>query len=209
VRVRRGVRSILVSLVTGAPCAGAPPKRTHRLQTSTQSSGGASTPVARPEFPVTRVGIGYDSHRFVTGRPLILGGVRVPHSQGLAGHSDADAVAHALTDAILGAAAAGNIGQLFPDTDPRWSGADSLKLLRAAYDVVRDRGYVLAQADLTIIAEQPKLGPYLASMADALAATLGIAAAEIGMKAKTNEGMGFIGRGEGIAVIAVATLEAR
>jgi 2-C-methyl-D-erythritol 2,4-cyclodiphosphate synthase len=156
-----------------------------------------------------RVGIGYDSHRFVVGRPLILGGVRVPHSHGLTGHSDADAVAHALTDAILGAAAAGNIGQLFPDNDPQWRGADSLKLLRAAYDVVRERGYALAQADLTIVVEQPKLSPYLASMAEALATTLGVTAAEIGVKAKTNEGMGFIGRGEGIAVIAVATLEAR
>lgn len=156
-----------------------------------------------------RVGIGYDSHRFVVGRPLILGGVRVPHSHGLTGHSDADAAAHALTDAILGAAAAGNIGQLFPDTDPQWRGADSLQLLRAAYDVVRERGYALAQADLTIIVEQPKLAPYLGSMAETLAATLGVAATEIGVKAKTNEGMGFIGRGEGIAVIAVATLEAR
>jgi len=155
-----------------------------------------------------RVGIGYDSHRYEAGRPLLLGGVRVPHTHGLVGHSDADAVAHALTDAILGAAAAGNIGQLFPDNDPRWKGADSLELLRAAYGVVRERGYVIRQADITIIAEQPKLGPHLSAMARALAACLDVGEMDIGVKAKTNEGMGFVGRGEGVAVIAVATLEA-
>jgi 2-C-methyl-D-erythritol 2,4-cyclodiphosphate synthase len=156
-----------------------------------------------------RIGIGYDSHRFVEGRPLVLGGVRIPHSRGLAGHSDADAVAHALTDAILGAAAAGDIGQLFPDSDPRWKDADSMQLLRSAYDLVRGRGYALAQADLTIITEHPKLGPHLESMATALVERLGARPGSVNLKAKTNEGMGFIGRGEGIAVIAVATLEAR
>ncbi len=156
-----------------------------------------------------RVGIGYDSHRFVAGRALVLGGVTVPHAYGLAGHSDADAVAHALTDAILGAAAAGDIGRLFPDTDPRWKDADSLELLRSAYEVVRGRGLAFRQADLTIIAEQPKLGPHLAAMAERLAGRLGVAAGDISLKAKTNEGMGFIGRGEGLAVLAVATLEAR
>lgn len=158
---------------------------------------------------MTRVGIGYDSHRFVAGRPLVLGGVRIPHTQGLAGHSDADAVAHALTDAILGAAAAGNIGQLFPDSDPQWKDADSLELLRTAHELVRHRGYTLAQADLTIITEQPKLGPHLDAMAATLAKRLGASPGSVSLKAKTNEGMGFIGRGEGIAVIAVATLEAR
>ena len=156
-----------------------------------------------------RVGIGYDSHRFVAGRALVLGGVTVPHAFGLAGHSDADAVAHALTDAILGAAAAGNIGQLFPDTDPRWKNADSLELLGSAHDVVRGRGLAFRQADLTIITEQPTLGPHLAAMAERLAGRLGVAAGDISVKAKTNEGMGFIGRGEGLAVLAVATLEAR
>ena len=158
---------------------------------------------------MTRVGIGYDSHRFVAGRPLVLGGVRIPHTLGLAGHSDADAVAHALTDAILGAAAAGNIGQLFPDSDPQWKDADSLELLRTAHELVRHRGYTLAQADLTIITEQPKLGPHLDAMAATLAKRLGASPGSVSLKAKTNEGMGFIGRGEGIAVIAVATLEAR
>lgn len=163
----------------------------------------------RPKIVLMRVGIGYDSHRFAEGRPLLLGGVAVPYSRGLIGHSDADAVAHALTDALLGAAAAGNIGQLFPDTDPRWKGADSLRLLQGAYDVVQERGYRLVQADITIIAEQPKLGPFLPAMAETLATVLGVTPLDIGVKAKTNEGMGFVGRGEGVAVIAVATLEAR
>jgi 2-C-methyl-D-erythritol 2,4-cyclodiphosphate synthase len=156
-----------------------------------------------------RVGIGYDSHRFVEGRPLVLGGVKIPHVRGLAGHSDADAVAHALTDAILGAAAAGDIGQLFPDSDPRWKDADSMDLLRSAHELVRGRGYTLAQADLTIITEQPKLGPHLGAMAATLAEQLGARPGSVNLKAKTNERMGFIGRGEGIAVIAIATLEAR
>lgn len=156
-----------------------------------------------------RVGIGYDSHRFAEGRPLVLGGIRIPHPRGLAGHSDADAVAHALTDAILGAAGAGNIGQLFPDDDPQWKDADSMELLRTAHELVRGRGHVLAQADVTVITESPKLGPHLAAMAATLAARLGLPAGAVSVKAKTNEGMGFIGRGEGLAVIAVATLEAR
>jgi 2-C-methyl-D-erythritol 2,4-cyclodiphosphate synthase len=158
---------------------------------------------------VTRVGIGYDSHRFTAGRPLILGGVTIPHAQGLAGHSDADAVAHALTDAILGAAGAGNIGQLFPDTDPQWKDADSMELLRTAHELVRGRGLTLTQADCSVITEQPKLGPHLGAMAAALASRLGVESGAISVKAKTNEGMGFIGRGEGLAVIAVAVLEVR
>jgi 2-C-methyl-D-erythritol 2,4-cyclodiphosphate synthase len=156
-----------------------------------------------------RVGIGYDSHRFEDGRPLVLGGIRIPHPRGLTGHSDADAVAHALIDAILGAAAAGDIGQHFPDTDPKWKGADSMELLRRAHELVRQRGYTLAQADLTIIVEQPRMAPHLAPMAAKLADCLGTPAGTISLKAKTNEAMGFIGRGEGIAVLAVATLEGR
>jgi len=155
-----------------------------------------------------RIGIGFDSHRFVEGRPLVLGGQRIPFDLGLAGHSDADAVAHALTDAILGAAAAGDIGSLFPDTDPRWKGADSLVLLRQACDLVRERGFIPRQADITVIVERPRLAPYLPAMARALSQATGIPVPELGLKAKTNEGMGFIGRGEGIAVMAVATVEA-
>ena len=157
---------------------------------------------------MTRVGIGYDSHRFAPGRPLILGGQRIPHAAGLAGHSDADAVAHAVTDAVLGAAAAGDIGALFPDTDPRWKDADSMALLRQAVAVVAARGFRVVQADVTVIAEQPKLASFVGAIAAALAGALGSAPGSVGVKAKTNEGMGFIGRGEGIAVMAVATLEA-
>ncbi len=155
-----------------------------------------------------RTGIGYDSHRLVAGRPLILGGQRIPFDKGLAGHSDADAVAHALTDALLGAAAAGDIGQLFPDSDPQWKDADSLTLLHQAAELVRYRGFTPRQADITVIAERPKLGSYFPAMAEALSRASGIPVACLGLKAKTNEGMGFVGRGEGIAVIAVATVEA-
>ncbi len=158
---------------------------------------------------MTRTGIGFDSHRFVEGRPLILGGQSIPYSHGLAGHSDADAVAHALTDAILGAAAAGDIGTHFPDTDPRWRGADSIGILRAACAIVAERGLRVVQADVTVILERPRLGPHLSAMRAALAVALGLTAAEVSVKAKTNEGMGFIGRGEGVAAMAVATLEPR
>lgn len=153
-----------------------------------------------------RVGIGFDSHRFAEGRPLILGGVTIPHDRGLTGHSDADAVAHALTDAILGAAAAGDIGRLFPDTDPAHAGADSLRLLAEAHRVVREAGWTFAQGDVTVVAEAPKLAPHVAAMADRLAEVLGVGPGQLSIKAKTNERMGWIGRGEGLAVMAVATL---
>jgi 2-C-methyl-D-erythritol 2,4-cyclodiphosphate synthase len=156
---------------------------------------------------MTRTGIGYDSHRLVPGRLLILGGQRIPFDKGLAGHSDADVVAHAVTDALLGAAAAGDIGHLFPDSDPRWKGANSIALLRAACAHLRERGYRADQADVTVILERPKLAPHLGAMAEALAGAMGVPASAVSVKAKTNEGMGFIGRGEGIAAIAVATVE--
>ena len=154
-----------------------------------------------------RVGIGYDSHRFAAGRPLILAGQTIPHSQGLAGHSDADAVAHAVTDASLGATASGDIGSLFPDTDEAWRGADSMRLLGLALEMIGRRGFRVRQVDVTVVLEQPRLAPYRGAMAAALATVLGIAPSDVGVKAKTNEGMGFIGRGEGIAVMAVATVE--
>ncbi len=154
-----------------------------------------------------RTGIGFDSHRFAEGRPLILGGVTVPHTHGLAGHSDADAVAHALTDALLGAAAAGDIGRHFPDDDPRWKGADSLALLRAAHAIVLAKGWRFVQGDVTVICERPKLGPHFPAMSERLAQALDVSPDALGLKAKTNEGMGWVGRGEGLAVIAVATLE--
>lgn len=154
------------------------------------------------------VGIGYDSHRLEPGRPMRLGGCDIPSPTGPAGHSDGDAVAHALTDAILGAANAGNIGLLFPDTDPTWKDADSIALLREAWSRVRERGFRFHQADITVILERPKLAPYLADMAGRLAAALDGDPGQVSIKAKTNEGMGWIGRGEGVAVMAVATLEA-
>jgi 2-C-methyl-D-erythritol 2,4-cyclodiphosphate synthase len=156
-----------------------------------------------------RIGFGYDSHRFVSGRKLILAGQTIPFAKGLAGHSDADAVAHALIDAILGAAGAGNIGTLFPDSDPRWKDADSMALLRSAYGVVAGRGFRLAQADLTIVLERPKLAPHIHAMSQALAGIFDLPEQDVSVKAKTNEGMGFIGRGEGLAVMAVALLERR
>ena len=158
---------------------------------------------------VSRTGIGFDSHRFAPGRPLILAGVHIPHSAGLAGHSDADAVAHAITDAVLGAAAAGSIGALFPDSDGRWKDADSMELLARAVAIARDRGLRVVHADVTVIAEVPKIGPHAGAMAARLENVLGSGPGSVGVKGKTNEGMGFIGRGEGIAVIAAATLEAR
>jgi len=158
---------------------------------------------------MTRTGIGYDSHRFAPGRRLVLGGITIPHPEGLAGHSDADVVAHALTDAILGAAGAGSIGALFPDTDARWKDADSIALLREAYATVRQRGFTFVQCDITVITEAPKIGPHAAAMATCIAEALGASAADVNVKGKTNEGMGFIGRREGMAAIAVATLERR
>ena len=143
----------------------------------------------------------------MAGRPLILAGQTIPHSHGLAGHSDADAVAHAVTDAVLGATASGDIGSLFPDTDDAWRGADSMRLLGLALEVIARRGFRVRQVDITVVLERPRLGPYRDAMTAALAGVLGIAPTEIGLKAKTNEGMGFIGRGEGIAVMAVATVE--
>ena len=155
---------------------------------------------------MTRVGIGYDSHRFAAGRPLILGGITIPHSQGLAGHSDADAVAHALTDAILGAAGAGDIGQLFPDTDPRWKDVDSRMLLRHVVSLASAGGWRTGNLDATLIAQAPRLAPHVPAMRANLAADLGCDPGEVSVKATTTERLGFTGRGEGIAAQAVATV---
>jgi 2-C-methyl-D-erythritol 2,4-cyclodiphosphate synthase len=153
-----------------------------------------------------RVGIGYDSHPFTSGRKLILGGVEIPHSKGLAGHSDADAVAHALTDAILGAAGLGDIGNMFPNDDPQWKDARSIELLNKAFLKVAEAGFQFVHADVTVIVEKPKLAPHLDAMKEKLAEALLSWPPHVSVKAKTNEGMGWIGRGEGIAVFAVATL---
>lgn len=154
--------------------------------------------------PRTRVGTGYDLHRLVEGRPLILGGVTVPHTHGLAGHSDADVLAHAVTDAVLGAVAQGDIGRHFPDTDPRWKGADSLKLLAHAVAVVREAGYRVENVDAVIIAERPKLLPHIPAIRARLADVLGVAVERVSVKGKTNEGIGELGRGDAMAVHAVA-----
>jgi 2-C-methyl-D-erythritol 2,4-cyclodiphosphate synthase len=154
---------------------------------------------------VIRTGIGLDTHRFEPGRPLILGGVEIPHELGLAGHSDADVLAHAVIDALLGAAGKGDIGEHFPDTDPRYAGADSLALLR---DVVAQLGATVVHVDATVMLERPKLGAYKAAIRASLAAALGIAEDAVNVKATTGEGMGFVGRGEGVAALAVATVEA-
>jgi 2-C-methyl-D-erythritol 2,4-cyclodiphosphate synthase len=157
---------------------------------------------------MTRVGIGYDSHRFASGRPLVLGGITIPHSQGLTGHSDADAVAHALADALLGSVGLGDIGRLFPDTDPTHKDADSMLLLAEVVRRLRVAGWLFQQADITVIAEAPKLAPHAGAMQARLAEVLGADPSTVSIKAKTNEQMGFIGRGEGVAVIAVATVVA-
>ena len=154
-----------------------------------------------------RAGIGYDSHRFTAGRPLVLGGVNVPFPSGLAGHSDADALLHAIGDALLGAAALGDIGTHFPDTDPRWKDANSGDLLRAIAQKISAGGYSIENIDATVIAEQPELSPYIEQMRSAIAELLQISSLQISIKGKTNEKMGWLGRGEGIACLAVALLD--
>ena len=154
----------------------------------------------------TRTGLGFDAHRLVLGRPLILGGITVPYELGLEGHSDADALAHAITDALLGAAALGDIGKHFPDTDPQWRGADSMVLLASSTELVRAAGYGVVNVDATVICEQPKLGGFRLRMTECIAAAIGCAEADVNVKFTRGEGMGYVGRGEGIAVMAIATV---
>lgn len=154
----------------------------------------------------TRTGIGYDSHRFAPGGPMRLGGVDVPSEVRLVGHSDGDAICHALTDAILGAAGAGDIGEMFADTDAANTGRDSIEMLRAALARVHSLGFAVGSVDVTVIAERPKIGPHRPAITSCLAQALGVEVSCVSVKGKTNEGMGWIGRGEGLACIAVATL---
>lgn len=154
-----------------------------------------------------RIGLGYDVHAFSDGRRLVLGGVDIEHPQGLAGHSDADVLTHALMDALLGAVRGGDIGKLFPDTDPRFSGADSLRLLSEVYAVVVESGYRLEDADCVLVLEQPKISPYREQMRANLAAAMGVDVERVGIKATTTEKLGFEGRGEGVAAQAVVLLE--
>ena len=156
--------------------------------------------------PAVRVGIGYDSHRFAPGGPLVLAGCTIQSDVSLVGHSDGDAIAHALTDAILGAAAAGDIGEMFSDTDPANRGRDSIEMLRAAVERVRVLGWTVHNADITVITELPKIGPHRARMRAALAAALEVDEEAVSVKGKTNEGMGWVGRAEGLACMAVASL---
>lgn len=156
-----------------------------------------------------RVGQGYDVHQLVTGRPLILGGVTLEHHKGLLGHSDADALLHAITDALLGAAALGDIGHLFPDTASEFKDADSRVLLREAYRRVKAQGWQVVNVDSTIIAQQPKLKPHLLAMRENIAADLGLGVDDVNIKGKTNEKLGYLGREEGIEAQAVVLLVAR
>jgi 2-C-methyl-D-erythritol 2,4-cyclodiphosphate synthase len=153
-----------------------------------------------------RVGLGYDVHKLVEGRDLILGGVKVPHTLGLLGHSDADVLVHAIMDALLGAAAMGDIGKHFPDTDPTYKGADSMKLMAHVKELIEEKGYVIDNIDATIIAQKPKLRPFIEEMETNIAAVLGIEKDQINVKATTEERLGFTGREEGMAAQAICSL---
>jgi 2-C-methyl-D-erythritol 2,4-cyclodiphosphate synthase len=156
-----------------------------------------------------RTGIGYDSHRLTAGRRLVLGGVEIAHELGLEGHSDADVLAHAVIDALLGAAGLGDIGEHFPDTDDAWRGADSIQLLQAVVSMVIAHGLQVVNVDCTVLMEAPKLAPHRAEIRERLAQALGVDSAWVNVKASTGEGMGFVGRGEGVAALAVANLRGR
>jgi 2-C-methyl-D-erythritol 2,4-cyclodiphosphate synthase len=156
----------------------------------------------------TATGIGWDSHRLVEGRPLVLGGITIPHERGLAGHSDADVLAHAVMDALLGAAALGDIGDHFPDSDPSYAGADSIELLRRVVATLAQRGLGVVHVDATVLMERPKLSPHREAIRASLAGALGVAPRQVNVKASTGEGMGFVGREEGVAALAVATVGA-
>ena len=154
-----------------------------------------------------RTGIGYDIHRLVTGRRLILGGIDIPHERGLEGHSDADVLSHAIADALLGAAGDKDIGHHFPNTDASIKGIDSQEILRRVQTILMGKSFAIVNIDSTLIAEEPKIGPHISAMRQRISETLNIPTDSIGIKATTNEGLGFIGRGEGIAAMAIATLE--
>ncbi len=153
-----------------------------------------------------RVGMGYDVHKLVEGRDLIIGGVRIPHTLGLLGHSDADVLLHAIMDALLGAAGLGDIGKHFPDTDPQYKGISSMKLLSHVAELIREKGYVVENIDATIIAQKPKMRPHIPQMEENIAGALGISTDQVNVKATTEEGLGFTGTEEGISSQAICTL---
>lgn len=157
-------------------------------------------------MPELKIGHGYDVHRLVEGRDLILGGIKIEHTKGLLGHSDADVLTHALMDALLGAMRAGDIGQLFPDTDPAYEGADSMVLLSQVIQLVRDKGFELLDCDCTVAAQVPKLLPHRDAMRNRMAEVMGVSPDKVGVKATTTEGLGFVGTQEGIAAWAVVLL---
>jgi 2-C-methyl-D-erythritol 2,4-cyclodiphosphate synthase len=161
----------------------------------------------RPDIP--RTGIGYDVHRFAEGRRCVLGGVEIPHERGLLGHSDADVVLHAIADALLGAAALGDIGRHFPPSDPRWAEMDSRDIARRAVELLAEIGMEPIHVDVTVVAEAPRINPHLAAMQASIGACVGLPPETISVKATTNERMGFVGREEGIAALAVATIAAK
>ncbi|HET6275854.1 MAG TPA: 2-C-methyl-D-erythritol 2,4-cyclodiphosphate synthase [Candidatus Cybelea sp.] len=156
-----------------------------------------------------RVGHGFDAHRLVEGRVLILGGVRIPFERGSLGHSDGDVLAHALADALLGAAALGDLGARFPDTDVRWKDADSMDLLARCATDVRDAGYAIGNVDATVVVERPKLAPFIERMRENVASSLGVPVGAVSIKAKSSEGMGYTGDGTGLAAYAIALLESK
>lgn len=158
------------------------------------------------ETAANRTGLGWDTHAFADGRKLVIGGVTIDHPRGLLGHSDADVLAHAVADAILGAAALGDIGAHFPDTDPAWEGADSIKILASCAQLVADRGFGVVNVDATVIAEEPLMGAFREAMVSNLASALGIAVDRVNVKFTRGEGMGYLGRAEGIAVLATTAL---
>ena len=160
-------------------------------------------------LPALRIGEGWDTHALVTGRPLVLGGINIPHTHGLLGHSDADALLHAITDALLGAAALGDIGRHFPDTDPQFKGADSVVLLQEAYRRVQAAGWQLVNLDATIVAQAPKMAPHIGAMVARIAEALGVQPGQVNVKAKTAEKMGPVGEGRSIETRAVCLLAAR
>ena len=188
-----------VALVAGDP---------RNVKITTERDLAAARRYVEETMTTSRVGLGYDLHRFAAGGPLRLGGVVIPHDRGLVGHSDADAVCHAVTDAILGAAAAGDVGRHFPDTDPRWKGASSIALLREAVGLARSLGFVVVNVDVVVVTEHPRIAPHVERMREALAAAVGIEPGAVGVKGKTNEGVGETGRGEALAAHAVAMLAA-
>jgi 2-C-methyl-D-erythritol 2,4-cyclodiphosphate synthase len=165
--------------------------------------------MAEKKGPAYRIGMGYDVHPFAEGRPLILGGMTIPHHQGLAGHSDADCLVHAICDALLGAISAGDLGRHFPDSDPRYKDVESLLLLKKVVEMVERKGFRIANIDATIVAQAPKLTPYRPQMEEKIAQTVRVEHERVNVKATTTEGLGFAGRGEGIAAYAVVLVEKR